>query len=281
MITKVTGRTRTSYLNEVNKEISLSLMGYSEYACKPIEGLGPVKSEISTTVLPLEGGGESNSAKDGMRNIVLTVEFKPEYSLDSTVTALRHKLLDVWTPGNEVELDFETAGGKTYRIKGDVESHEPLIFTKDPTVQISILCADPYFRELNEPIVTKNIPINGPPLIVVEFDGNVKWGFDFEVEILEPPANGVITLQQLPQRDANYLSVAYSFLTGDKLKFSTVKGRRLVTLTRGGVTTNVLGYFSGSLTELRMENGKNYFSLANVNYTKNVRFSYEKVYGSL
>lgn len=281
MITSVTGRTRTAYLDAVNKEISLSLMGDSEYACRPIEGLGPVKADISTIDLPLEPGGDATSSQDGQRNIVLTVEFKPEYSLDSTVTELRQRLYDVWTPRNKVEMDFTDHLGQVFRIKGVVEAHEPNIFTKDPTVQISILCPRPYFKNVNEPTKSINIPINGPELIVVDFDGRVEWGFDLDLDILEPPTNKTIRINQLPIRDSNYFEIKYDFLTGDRLHFSTVQGRRAATLTRAGVEKNMLGYFSGSLTEVRLMNGPNHFQFPNVNFSKNVKFSYEKVYGGL
>lgn len=281
MITSVTGRTRTAYLNAVNKEISLSLMGDSEYACRPIEGLGPVKADISTIDLPLEPGGLETSSQDGQRNLVLTVEFKPEYSLDSTVTELRQRLYDVWTPRNKVEMDFTDHLGQVFRIKGVVETHEPNIFTKDPTVQISILCAKPYFKNVNEPTKTVAIPINGPQIFAVDFEGRVEWGFDLDLEILEPPTNKFITIEQLPRENANFFELKYDFLTGDKLHFSTVQGRREVTLTRGGVAKNMLGYFSGSLVDVRLRNGLNHFRFPNIDFSKNIKFSYEKVYGGL
>jgi len=279
MITKVTARTRSAYNNAINKELSLSPLGVGELCLRPIDGLGPVKATVNTTDFPTEAGGIYLSSKTGQRNIVLTVEFKPEWTLGSTVGALREKLDEVFMPTNKVELDFLKTDGKTYRIEGTVESNEPSVFTKDPVSQISILCPEPYFTS-SDGLETVNFPINGPELLKVPFDGKVDTGFIFEFEMLEPRPNG-LTIFKLPKQPTNYLKITHPLISADVVRFSTVKGERYATHTRAGTTKSLLGWFSGSLVDTRLVNGDNYFEFPDIDYTKNVKVMYTKVYGGI
>jgi hypothetical protein len=285
MIKSVTVRTRNAYNNSINKELSLSLEGLSELCLRPIEGLGPVKANVNTVDLPMEAGGIYLSSKNGQRNIVFTVEFRPDWSRNSTVTALRKSLMQVMMPTNLVELIFHTdeldtdGSLKDYTIKGVVETHEPSIFSKDPVVQISILCADPYFKD-SKGFITQTVPINGPSLIKVPFPGEVPNGFIWEFEVLEPSATGY-SLRTNPARDTNYMKTTYPSQSGDIFRFSTIKDNRWARHIRGGVTTSILGWFSGSLVDTKLVNGDNYFTFPEVANTKNLIFKYERVYGGI
>jgi len=278
MLSKLTGRTRSLYDNSINQEVEFSFDLASEYRIENIDGLGPVKSDLSTVNTPLDAGGIYLSSKDGMRNVVVTVEFNPNHGSGSTVAALRQKLYTVYTPGNKIELELETLLYGTLHIKGTVEANEPVIFSKDPQNQISILCTKPYFRS-DTSFRTYVVPVASFPLFSVPFEGLVTTGFTFEFEVVSPIE--YFQLHAEPAMGRSYLSLNMSFLAGDVVKFSTVPGDRYVTYTRDGVTKSALGYFRGSLVDMQLNNGLNYFTFEQYASMQNIQFGYEIVYGGL
>ena len=96
------------------------------------------------------------ATRTGQRNIVVTIGFNPNYTINEDVTTLRYALLKVFTPGYKIEMTFENfeAGFiKTYKMNGVVETNEPVIFSPDPQVQISIICPYPYFTAVENAVV--------------------------------------------------------------------------------------------------------------------------------
>ena len=105
-----------------------------------IEGLGPVKSEVNIAEASTTDGGQFSSARLNVRNIVITLGFL----LAPTVEEVRIKSYKYFPVKKKIKLLFET-DTRTLEIMGYVESNEPVIFAKQQTAQISILCPDPYF----------------------------------------------------------------------------------------------------------------------------------------
>src|SRR5213596_4405692 len=70
-----------------------------------IDGLGPVKSEISSTPFATGRGNLYQDAATGMRNIVLTFGLNPNW-VDQSITSLRHLLYAYFIPENFVTLKF-------------------------------------------------------------------------------------------------------------------------------------------------------------------------------
>jgi hypothetical protein len=280
MIEKIAGRTRSAYNNAVNKEVLLSLRG-GEFFCRPPEGIGPVKAELNFVDLPLEAGGVYTDGQNTRRNIVLTVEYRPDWSMGRTVKQLRKQLNKVFMPTNVVELDFTDEDGEIFQIKGVVESNEPYQFSKDPAVQISIICDDPYFRTAAGPDVF-SIPINGPTTIPIDFEGDVAAGFIAEFQVVEPFVGNKFSIEFQPRKELNYFRIdGYAFVTGDVVRFSSVKGNRYVRVTRAGVTTDLLGYFSGSLVATKMDPGMNYLLFPQVGNVRDLKFYVTTLYGEM
>lgn len=122
------------------------------YYIKDIEGLGPVKADIHTNAYAAWDGEVYHGSRVGMRNIVMTVGYRPDYVGGQSVESLRRILYSHLHPKAEVTLRLR--GGyhlsETLKAKAFVESHEPAIFSKEPEVQISFICPDPHFSSVNE-----------------------------------------------------------------------------------------------------------------------------------
>lgn len=111
---------------------------------REITGLGPVKADIATSSYGASDGAYQTGAVIGYRNIVIKVGFNPDW-VNDTVASLREKLYAYFMTKRGVRLRFFRDNLPTVEIAGTVETCEPNIFSKDPEVQISILCPDPDF----------------------------------------------------------------------------------------------------------------------------------------
>ncbi len=196
----------------------------ARYRVKDIDGLGPVKAEISTSSYASQDGGVLHAAKTGMRNIVLKLGYNVDYAANQTVEALRRDLYTYFPPKGEVTLRFLNQSYGTVEIKGIVETCDPVLFAKDPEVQISILCVDPRFTSLAPVIIDgfNNIAVN--PVQVG------MGGSGFLMELFINRSISQVTIVNLLTPD---IVIEDAFLAGDVLRVSTARGKKYVDRFRG------------------------------------------------
>lgn len=146
-----------------------------------IEGMGPVKSDIQTTDISSGNGSRYNSARMDERNIVMHIMF---YETDEFVLIedLRHKTYQYFPCKQKVKLTMTTDNRQLY-IEGYIESNEPDIWSEQETTEISIICPDPFFRDLSD----TNVIFNGvEPLFEFPFHSDFYeeftslFSFEFE-----------------------------------------------------------------------------------------------------
>lgn len=137
------------------------------YIVTNIEGLGPVVADFASASYPFWPGGVIQNYNVGMRNIVLTLSYRPDYSEGGTVDGLRNELYRFFPPGFSMDLRFRKSvdNSEVYRIQCYVESHEPDIFARDPTVKISLICPDPYFSSI------KSTTLSGMTAMTIDLEG--------------------------------------------------------------------------------------------------------------
>lgn len=149
-----------------------------------IEGMGPVKSDIQTTDISSGNGSRYNSARMDERNIVMHIMF---YETDEFVLIenLRHKTYQYFPCKQKVKLTMTTDNRQLY-IEGYIESNEPDIWSEQETTEISIICPDPFFREVGE---SKWIFNGVDPLFECPFHSDFyeefTAGFEFAFESVE------------------------------------------------------------------------------------------------
>jgi len=299
MITSMIGRTFTTrfqnvdgvykYVKSVNKETELPLTEGSEYLVTNIDGLGPADGTVNTLDSVLDPGGVEVSAQTGQRNIVATVSFHPDASQNATTENLRKALYAVFSVGNEVQLEFVMDTGESYLIEGWVEKHTPVIFSSDPTVQISIINPDPYFDlkgATTETVTIQNT--SGQYDFNVPFDGDVAVGFVVDADVAAAMDSSLgYGFNVTSSRDLTiFIDVAGTdFAVGDHIQISTVKGDRHVTLTQSGSANNGLPFFGGSLVDMQLLPGDNWFQFTqseeHPDMIPQVTFSFLKRYGGL
>lgn len=265
MLTYMRVRTYNRYTGVVQQ--LLTITPTSLYRIKNISGLGPVSTEVNQIASATEAGGVILGTHDVTRNIVIDLTIAPDYVGGTDATDLRRELMPYFTPGNEVRLEFNTKKWGVMYISGTVESHEPNIFTKDPAVQISILCANPYFTgpvSLHEELFTEidtavyNIDYSGIDGVV----GLAPVGFIFQTTLLSnrDEAWSSSLTRELPDR-GTYIVRGYDQVANDIVKISSVRGNRYATRTRSSSTTSIMAYFTGDLSAFKLYPGENRFRI--------------------
>lgn len=142
--------TSLTVVNEYNNYISITVGDPSaKYFIKNIDGLGPVKADITTSTYVTRDGSSFQNARATFRNIVMQLGFNPTYSTSNDPYGdLRRDLYSYFSPKSKIIIVFENVNMEPVYIDGWVESFEPTIFSKDPDVTISIICPEPYFSSL-------------------------------------------------------------------------------------------------------------------------------------
>lgn len=130
----------------VDTQLNLPLQGPSKFPIIFVDGLTPVAAEFTSSPYANLPGEYLQSSRVGVRNIVLTLELKPDWFSGEDPEDLRTILRGFFTPGHTVEFEIITDRA-TRHISGVVETFEAPMFVREPQVQISVLCHDPYFYE--------------------------------------------------------------------------------------------------------------------------------------
>lgn len=150
-----------------------------------VEGLGPVKAEISSTPFATGRGELYQGGSTGKRNIVLTLGLNPDWE-EQTMSTLRQLLYRYFMPEEWCKLRFFTDYLPTVDIEGYVEGFEPNIFSKDPEIQVSIICPKPDFIEANATVLSGLVD-DGTTEIAYTYVGTVETGLELRID--STPAN--------------------------------------------------------------------------------------------
>lgn len=280
MLTKIVAQTRNIYTYDVVSTLTIDVTDQnSVYRLKDIDGLGPVKAEISSVDLAAEAGQAFLYARDSSRNITMTLEFNPDWKTDSDTTSLRRKLYEVFMPKTRVELALTDTEMGVMSIVTYVETHEPVIFSQKPSVQISMLAMEPYFRKPPEGTLTYQVPNSRISSFSVPFDGDVPVGFAMECTLTQARANVDFRFAKLGTKGEAVVNTSWE--AGDIYRLQTVSGQKGVLRYRDGKGTSILGRFSGTFTPLKLTKGLNYFTFSHPTSVTNMKLMYIRLYGGM
>ena len=136
--------------NSAGSLLSLQLEDISDgYVLQRVDGLDPVNAVLISSDYAQQDGAQFHSARRLTRNIVLTIGLEPDWAVD-TVKSLRARLYSFFMPKSQVELRFIDSEDPTVSITGRIENCETVLFSKDPVIDVSIVCFDPDFIELTD-----------------------------------------------------------------------------------------------------------------------------------
>lgn len=221
-----------------------------------VEGLDPVKAELSSSPYVGMAGEDFQSSRRGFRQIKLNFDLQPDF-VTNTFATLRQNLYSYLMPESTVRLRFYQTSGLYVDIDAVVEDHSSPMDSEDPEVQVVLIAfqpdlIDPRGVEFNGSTVSTstNTNINYPgtidadTLITMHVNRNLA-GFT----IYNSNEEGVLS----------QLDFSYPLINGDQLAVSSVHGAKGIKLTRSGVTTSVLYGRSAQSKWIQLTTGVNHF----------------------
>lgn len=295
--------TVTNYLGD-SLELELSNPDPSGLIVANVEGLGAVQATINTTDLSTSDGAIFSSARQGTRNIVLSLILQE----NPTIEVSRHTTYKYFPIKRKVTLRIET-DTRIVETVGYVESNDPTIFSQQEYTQISIVCPDPYFYDLSEsrqafmgvhPMF--EFPFENPvgedaiefgeivqdTRAVLVYEGDVETGVVMTLHVLGP-ASG-ITIYNTETREKMAINTdkieavtGRPLMAGDDLIISTIGGSKYCRLFRNGKYTNLISAIDKNADWFQITNGDNIFSFDADVGVKNLMltFVYRNAYGGV
>lgn len=209
----------------------------SGYIVEGIEGLDPVKATLVSSSFANLDGSQFQSARRENRNIIVKIDLRPDF-VTQTVRGLRQALYSFFMTKSEVSLRFYDSDGTIVNIMGRVESCETALFSQEPRVDVSIMCFDPDFLEMDS-IVVSGSTVSTTTEFDINYDGTVESGILFELNLNRSLSDFTI-YHRAPDGIIRQLNFSAALLSGDKLTISTVTGNKYINLLRSGTTSSLL-----------------------------------------
>jgi hypothetical protein len=219
-----------------------------------IDGLGPVKATIASTSFANMDGAQFQSAYREARNLVFKLGLEPDYTTQ-TVQQLRNLVYRFFRPKTSISLRL-FVDDLELDTSGVVETCEPSIFSREPVMDISVICHNPDLIDLEEQTLTGDSVSNSDEELI-EYVGTEDTGFIFTMTF-DRDESEVTIYQRPPDEVTRRMDLSATFLTGDILTVSTVPGDRYVRVNRGGVVSSFLFAKSAQSPWLVLTEGDNY-----------------------
>jgi hypothetical protein len=260
----------------------LELTNNSDYTVYKINGLTPPKATVNSSVNATTDGSSINSVRVANRNIVIYM------TVNGDVEANRINLYKYFPVKKSVKLYFSN-GSRDIYIEGTVELIECDMFTNKQVAQISIICPKPYFKAVDDLIITFGDVINMItfPLSISETgvelsaistsqrksivnSGDVDTGVVIKLfatgTVVNPIVYDVLKRTQF--------KLNFTMSAGDLIVINTNVGEKSVELIRGGVIHNLMGCMTQNSTWFRLEAGDNVFTYDTDNGNSNLQLTF-------
>jgi hypothetical protein len=234
-----------------------------------VDGLTPSNATVNLSNLVSDDGSLYNSSKVNERNMVIYVR------LLSDVENQRQLLYRYFQTKQWCKIYYKNNNRNVY-IEGYVEAIEGDFFTQSQEIQISIVCPKPYFKGLHDihfdmssTLAMFEFPfsideegiefskIEQTVVATVNNTGDVECGVKIEFMATGTVRNPMIW----SVGDYNkYFKINIEMQSGDKININTNKGEKSVTLTRHGITTDIMNLIDRYSDWFILDVGENQFT---------------------
>lgn len=249
--------TKIEVTNVAGTVLTLLLDDYTNgFVLEDVQGLDPVKATIVTSKFAKKAGSQFQNSQRENRNLIVKIGLEPDYVLTS-VRSLRWFLYDYFTPDAVVSLRLYDDDDLVVDISGHVESCDAPLFSKEPQMDVSIICTDPDFIVL-DPVVEDGFTVSDTTEFFINYPGTAKTGFEFVLHVDRTLTDFTI-YQTEPGGATKQFDFSASLVADDELTISTVEGNKFVNLLRGGVTSSVLYGVPSTSSWLELKRGFNNF----------------------
>jgi Phage tail protein len=243
-----------------------------------IEGLDPVKATIASSTFAKLKGKQFHASRSEERNIKIKLGLQPDY-VTTSVQDLRDRLYNFFMPEGMVSLRLYRSEGLVVDISGIVESCEAPLFSKEPEMDISILCMQPDFVNLTA-VTVSGTSVSTTTETLVPYAGNANTGMTFTLNVNRTLTQFTFYFRP-PDGTLRILDFAASLISGDVVTISTVPGSKFATKTRAGVVTSVLYGVSPQSNWHQLAKGDNHIRIYAVGAAIPYSIQYLERYGGL
>ena len=257
----------------------------TNYQVLSITGLNPPNAQINTSTIAGLDGSKFNSSKLQSRNIVIMLK------INGDIEANRIDLYKYFTTKEWCKFYYENEHRNVY-IDCYVETFECDFFTNSEIAQISLICPNPYFKDMETIIddiskalaafefpfahgskgaTNPSVPIDTATDSAVEFstidtskitniynDSESMTGVIIKIDVVGAISKLLIKNTQTGEQ----MTLAYKFLENDRVTIDTNKGQKSVVLIRNGITSNLFSALIKGSTFFQLSIGDNFFGYA-------------------
>lgn len=268
----------------------VALTNNKNYAITGMDGLHPPGANIVTSQVSLYDGSKFNNAKVNDRQLDIAVAI--QYDVENSRVAL-YKVIKT---KQYIKMIYRTNSRDVF-CEGYVSAMNIDYFANPQTVDISILCPEPYFNDAQEIIdgISRIIKMFRFPFAITAADpkpigsydntleinlinsGDVEAGFEIEIH-----ATGQVKTPAIYNRETGeFFKLETTLQDGDTVRINTKKGQKSVFVARSGEDVNLFNYVSEDSTWLQLTPGDNvltYDAEDNTTTHMDIRFIHRDLY---
>lgn len=267
----------TLKIENENEDIIELTHDESRFQVVSITGLNPPNANILRAEIAGMDGSKYSSAKLEERNIVITVR------INGDVEANRLRLYQYFRTKRWCKIYYANGSRDVY-IEGWVETNECGLFDIGETMQVSIVCPNPYFQSMTE-ILTDMSQILGAFVFPFAFgaDGVIPGtitneaiefstylenrivninnsGADDTGLIIKVTAKGKVVNPTIYNAETQeFFAVKIELEKNDVLTINTNRGEKSIMLTHNGVMSNQINKVDKNSTWINLAFGDNMF----------------------
>ena len=258
--------------------LALFLESGSGYFITDVEGLGPVKANIVSSTFATRDGSTFQNSRRGSRNIRISIAIEQEAGA-AVVAQRRAALYAFFMPKRNVDLRIYLDAVHFATTKAHVESCEPDLFAKDPSLIISLICFDP---DLISPtlVTVSGSSVSDSTEMAIPYSGTVETGITFKLYVDRTESNFTI-FNRTPDGDIHTLEFITPLQASDVVTIVTIPGSKKAILTRASSDQSVLQGVSPSANWIQLYPGTNYFRVLINGVTIPYDLEYMPRYGGL
>lgn len=213
----------------------------ARYMIKVIEGL-----DAEELVPKFYGVGTTTGKKfhefgTKARELNMRLVLNPRFVLRETYSDIRDEIYRAISSSRSGSVDvyFMAAGTTVAKLTGFVTRLEADHFAKEPEVRLQITCEDAMFRGVVPVVKGPDDIVDVNPFVFGDTVSTAPHGFQFEIEFTATVASFVVN--DAENSDWTFtLTPASSFLSGDRLVFSSEFGNSQLYMVRSAVTTHLM-----------------------------------------
>lgn len=237
------------------KSLALPILGITpkdSLLIRKVTGLSPPDIDLFIGDYSRDGG-TYQGRRVGSRNVVMTIDLNPNPALGESISGLRDLLyktfVDPLVNADYLELVLRSDDGRVRNLFGYTEKFETEVFDSETLAQISMICPDPYIRDLT-PITLVN-PTGTWVSVPFTYGGTAETGFIAEIHIASNTP--VLNLKNNGQA----MLITHDFIAGDIVYINTNRGERDITYTREGTNYPLIAKLSSTSRWLELHSQAN------------------------